>query len=724
MAAAAKFAYPSVRRDESVVDNHHGRSVPDPYRALENPDGSETVEFVDAQNKVTHGFIGSCDARANIAKRLAEGFDYPKAGAPFRRGSRYFRYRNTGLQNQYVMWVCETASTEASDWRVFLDPNVLEADGTASLSSTAFTEDGSLFAYGVARGGSDWISISVRDVATGADLPDTLSWVKFSGIAWTHDNSGFFYSRYAAPASLANADNKGTEVDTLLDHTLYFHRLGTDQAADILVYVDKVNRTHMVGAEVTDDGASLLLTISNSCEPVNKVYLCPVAAAIAGQAEAAFVKLIDHFDAGFNYLLNEGERYFFLTNDAAPRYRVVAIDLSRPDRAAWTEVIPQDAGTAVLQSVSVAAGAAGPLLIGTWLIDVADYVKVYALDGAQVGALPLPSVGQVMSLNAKRKHTEVFFSFQSFLFPGSVYRHDFATGVTALFDQTLVAGLVPEDYEAKQVFYASKDGTRIPMFVIARRGLSLDGTAPTLLYGYGGFNISLQPSYSAFRLVFVRGFNGVLAVANIRGGGEYGKDWNKGGSLAVKQNCFDDFCAAAEYLVAERYTTAAKIAIMGGSNGGLLVCACANQRPELFGAVIGQVGVLDMLRFHKFSIGHAWTSDYGCADKADEFEWLIRYSPLHNVPAALPDGVQYPATLLLTSDHDDRVVPLHSLKMAATLQAVRGAAAGQHAPLLVRVETKAGHGAGKPTSKVIDEYADIYSFISLALGARFDDSRF
>ncbi|XP_038051795.1 prolyl endopeptidase-like [Patiria miniata] len=700
--------YPETRRDEGSIDDYNGTKVPDPYAWLEDPDSEETKAFVDAQNNLTMPFLEKCTSRKPFYDRLKELWDFPKYGCPFKRGSRYFYFMNTGLQNQNVMYVQDSLDAEP---RVFLDPNTFSKDGTVALRGHSFSEDGAYLAYGLSTGGSDWVTIKFMDVAKGEPLQDTLERVKFSCMDWTHDGKGLFYNYYV------EQDDKavGTETKSNVNQKLKYHVLGTPQSEDVLCAEFPENPKWMSGAEVSDDGRYVILGIRQGCDPVNRLYYCDLEKIdhkISGILP--WVKLIDNFDAEYEYITNEGTLFTFKTNLKSPKYKLINIDFAQPDMENWKDLVPES-DTDVLEW---AACVCKDKLVLCYLHDVKNVLHLYSLGaGERLTTFPL-DVGTVTGYSGRKKDTQIFYQFTSFLTPGVIYRCELDQGAIEpkTFREIEVKGFDASLYETTQVFYDSKDGTKIPMFIVHRKGIEMSGDHPVLLYGYGGFNISIMPSFSVSRLVFIRHLGGILAIPNIRGGGEYGETWHKAGMLGNKQNVFDDFQCAAEYLIQNKYTNAKRIAINGGSNGGLLVGACANQRPDLFGCVINQVGVMDMLKFHKFTIGHAWTTDYGCADKQDEFDWLIKYSPLHNIKPSADPSVQYPSTMLLTGDHDDRVVPLHSLKFIATLQHALGSVPQQTNPLFVRVDTKSGHGAGKPTAKVIEEYSDIYAFIAETLG--------
>ncbi|KAK0142159.1 Prolyl endopeptidase [Merluccius polli] len=701
------FQYPHVYRDEAVVDDYHGSKIPDPYSWLEDPDSEKTQAFVNAQNQLTMPYLEQCEVRDLFKERMTELYDYPKYSCPFKRGSRYFHFYNTGLQNQSVMYVQESLEAEPT---IFLDPNTFSDDGTVALRGYAFSEDGEYLAYGTSASGSDWVEMRFLHVADASLLEDRLQHVKFSCMSWTHDGKGLFYNSY--PEQEGKSD--GTETSTNLHQKLYYHVLGTPQSQDCLCAEFPEQPKWMSGAEVSDDGRYILLSIREGCDPVNRLWYCDLNSIPQGiTGLLPWVKLIDNFDAEYEYVTNEDTVFTFKTNLDAPRYRLINIDFSSPAQSSWQELIPQhDKDVIVFATCTYAS-----YLFVCFLHDVKNVLKMYRLSsGEELRTFPL-DVGSVVGFTGRKMDSEIFYYFTSFLSPAIIYHCDLTKDPLQphVFREVTVKGFDPLDYQTTQIFYPSKDGTQVPMFVVHKKGLKLDGSHPAFLYGYGGFNISITPSYSVSRLIFVCHLGGVLAVANIRGGGEYGETWHKAGMLANKQNCFTDFQCAAEYLVKEGYTSSAKLTINGGSNGGLLVAACVNQRPDLFGCAVAQVGVMDMLKFHKFTIGHAWTTDFGCSEIKEQFDWLIKYSPLHNICVPEGEGVQYPSVLLLTGDHDDRVVPLHSLKYLATLQHVVGRSPRQTNPLFIHVDTKSGHGAGKPTSKVIQEVADTYAFIARCL---------
>uniref|UniRef100_A0A8C8HC00 Prolyl endopeptidase n=1 Tax=Oncorhynchus tshawytscha TaxID=74940 RepID=A0A8C8HC00_ONCTS len=690
------------------VDNYHGVKIYDPYAWLEDPDSDETKAFVEEQNKLTMPFLEQCAVRPQFHQRLTELYDYPKYSCPYKRGNRYFYFHNQGLQNQDALYVQDSLDGPAT---VFFDPNTLSEDGTVALKMGRLSEECEYFAYGLSSSGSDWVTVHFLKADDLTKLPDVLDRVKFSCLAWTHDARGVFYNCY--PRQDGKAD--GTETTSNLNQKLYYHVIGTNQSEDILVAEFPDNPKWHSGVTVSDDGRYAVLDITEGCEPVNQLWYCDLQKLPNGiTGLLPWVKLVANFEAQYSYITNEGSVFTFRTNLDAPRYCLINIDLEKPDKDHWRTLLPQH-DKDVLGTVACVNQ---HHLLVNYVHDVKDILQLYELStGGLVRDLPL-DVGTVVGLSCKKKHSDFFYKFTSFTTPGVIYHCDLsqASPEPTVFRQVEVKGIQQEDYETNQVFYPSKDGTKIPMFLVHARGLKKDGSHPVFLYGYGGFENSIQPYYNVPYLLFVRHLGGILAVANIRGGGEYGQTWHKGGTLGNKMNCFDDFQCAAEYLIQENYTTASRIAINGASNGGLLVAACVNQRPDLFGCAVAEVGVMDMLKFHKFTIGHAWTTDYGCADHPEQFKWLIEYSPLHNLPPNPHAGASYPAMLLLTADHDDRVVPLHTLKYCATLQHGVGSSPGQRQPLMVRVDTRSGHGAGKPTAKAILEDTHIFSFIAQTLG--------
>ncbi len=674
------LSYPTTSKVDSF-DDYHGTKVADPYRWLEDPDSEETKAWVEAENQVTFDYLNEIPVREQIKHRLTQIWDYEKFGIPFKEGNRYFYFKNDGLQNQSVLYTQTSLDAEP---RVLLDPNKLSEDGTIALSGLSISEDGNLMAYGLSTAGSDWQEWKVRDVESCEDLGDHLQWIKFSGASWSSDNQGFFYSRYDEP-------NEATKLeDVNYFQKLYYHQLGKPQSEDILVYERADQKEWGFNGGVSEDGRYLIISVWLGSDPKNLVFYKDLS-----DSNAQVVELIGEFEASFSFIDNEGTVFWFQTDLDAPRSRVIAIDTSNPSRDSWQEIIPQADET--LEGV----GLLNNQFVASYLKDAHTQIKIFDLNGSFVREVALPGIGSAGGFGGDRDDTETFYSFTSFTTPATIYRYDMVTDQSTVFRQPQV-DFNPDDYETQQVFYSSKDGTQVPMFISYKKGIELDGTNPTCLYGYGGFGISLTPSFSVSNVVWME-MGGVYAVPNLRGGGEYGEEWHQAGTKLNKQNVFDDFIAAAEWLIANKYTSPAKLAIFGGSNGGLLVGACMTQRPDLFAAALPAVGVMDMLRFHKFTIGWAWTSDYGCSENPEEFNTLYAYSPLHN----LKPGTSYPATMITTADHDDRVVPAHSFKFVAALQAAHTGSA----PVLIRIETKAGHGAGKPTTKTIEEIADRWAFL-------------
>ncbi|MEA5525861.1 prolyl oligopeptidase family serine peptidase [Nodularia spumigena] len=674
------MSYPISNKSDQV-DNYHGTLVADPYRWLEDPDSAETRNWISAENQITFAYLNEIPAREKIKQRLTKLWDYEKYGIPFKEGNNYFYFKNNGLQNQSVLYTLKTLDAEP---KVLIDPNKLSTDGTIALSGLAISENGKLLAYGLSTSGSDWQEWKVRDVETGEDLEDHLKWIKFSGASWTKDNQGFFYSRYDEP-------NEKTKLeDVNYYQKLYYHQLGTPQSEDVLIYHRDDQKEWGFSGNVTEDGSYLIISVWLGTDAKNLVFYKDLT-----NPDAEVVELINQFEADYSFIEHDEHIFYLRTDLNAPRGRLIAIDTKNPAQENWQEIIPQSVAT--LESANILNNQ----FVVDFLQDARTQIKIFDLNGALVREVELPGLGSAGGFGGKRDDTETFYSFTSFTTPGTIYRYNMVTGKSELFRQSQV-DFNPDDYETKQIFYSSKDGTQVPMFITHKKGLQLDGNNPTYLYAYGGFNVSMTPSFSVSTLVWME-MGGVYAMPNIRGGGEYGEEWHQAGMKEKKQNVFDDFIAAAEWLIDNNYTRHARLAIAGGSNGGLLVGACMTQRPELFGAALPAVGVMDMLRFHKFTIGWAWVPEYGSPDKPEEFPALYSYSPLHN----LKPGTAYPATLITTADHDDRVVPAHSFKFAATLQANH---AGD-APVLIRIETKAGHGAGKPTAKIIEEAADKWAFL-------------
>lgn len=680
-----RLSYPAAAKGD-VVDNYHGVNVADPYRWLENADSPETGKWIADENKLTRSYLDAIPARQLLRKRIEALWDYEKFGVPFQRGGKYFYSKNDGLQNQSVLYVMDGLHATP---RVLLNPNTLSKDGTVALDSYSVSEDGRFMAYSLAASGSDWVEWRVRDVKTAEDTPDHLRWSKFSGAAWAHDGSGFYYNRYAEPdpSKQLEAANYNQQV--------YFHELGTAQPDDRLVYERPDHKEWMFGTEVTDDGKYLVLEVAKDTGARNGVFVKDLA-----KPDSGFTELLKDFDAQYNLVGNEGTLFWFKTNLDSPRGRLIAIDIDHPERDRWRTLIPEVRET--LEGVSLVHDS----FVATYLQDAHSVVRHFDLDGKYLGAISLPGLGAAGGFGGRREDAETFYSYAGFTTPPTVFRYDFTSAKSEVFQAPKVE-FDPDKFTSEQVFYTSKDGTRVPMFIAYKNGLKRDGAAPTVLYGYGGFNASMTPFFSVTNLAWME-MGGIFAMPGIRGGGEYGEEWHLAGTLARKQNVFDDFIAAAEYLIREKYTSTPKLAISGGSNGGLLVGACLVQRPDLFGAAMPAVGVMDMLRYQKFTIGWAWASDYGTSDDPEQFKALYAYSPLQNIKP----GVKYPATIITTGDHDDRVVPAHSFKFAATLQAAQ---AGD-APILIRIDTKAGHGGGKPTAKVLDEIADKYAFLCKVMG--------
>ncbi|MYN15821.1 prolyl oligopeptidase family serine peptidase [Rugamonas sp. FT107W] len=676
--------YP-VTRTVDQTDDYHGVKVADPYRWLEDANSDETHAWVEAQNKLTQGYLSQIPGRDAIKTRLTKLWNFERFSVPFKEGGRYFYSRNDGLQNQSVLY---TMKNLADVPRMLLDPNTLAADGTVALAGLAVSPNGRYLAYSTAASGSDWNEIKVRDIDSGKDIEDRIQWVKFSNTAWLHDGSGFFYSRYDEPKEATKL------ADVNYFQKLYFHKIGTPQSADTLVYDRPDHKDWGFGAEVTEDGRFLIISASQGTENKNRVYYKDLS-----RKDAKVVPLLEDFDASYNFIGNDGMVFWFRTERDAPRGRIISIDTRKPGVLNWKQIVPESSNTMVSASI------VNNQLLVDYLSDAHSLVKVYDLKGKPLHDLELPGLGSAGGFGGKRGDTETFYSFTSFTTPTTIYRYDLKANKSSVYRQAKV-DFDPAAFETRQEFFTSRDGTRVPMFIVSKKGLKLDGSNPTYLYGYGGFNISLTPSFSVANLAWLE-MGGVYVMANLRGGGEYGESWHAAGTKLQKQNVFDDFIGAAEWLIAHKVTSPAKLSIGGGSNGGLLVGAAMTQRPELFAAAIPQVGVLDMLRFHKFTIGWAWTSDYGSSDNADEFKALVKYSPLHN----LKKGTCYPATMITTADHDDRVVPAHSFKFAATAQADQAGGA----PILIRIDSKAGHGAGKPTTKQIEEVADRWGFLSRAL---------
>ncbi len=684
----SKLAYP-VAHKGTVVEDYHGTKVADPYRWLEDLDSADTKAWVDAENKLTFDYLNQIPQRDAIKARLTKLWNFERYTVPETAGGHYFFSKNDGLQNQYVLYTMDRLDGEP---RLLLDPNKLSADGTVALGGTAFTEDGKLMAYGLAASGSDWEEWHVRDVATGKDLPEVLKWVKFSGASWTPDGQGFYYSRYDEP--------KGGNALAAVNehHKVFYHRAGTPQADDQLVFAGtEEQKGWTFGGQVTEDGHYLIISGFPGASAENRVYYKDLTVK-----DAPVIKLLDDAGVAQYFVGNDGPVFWFHTDRDASHKKLIAIDTRAPEQKNWKTVVPEAKET--LDGVSVV----GDHFITSYLKDAHRLVKLYDLKGQFVRELQLPGIGDAFGFSGRRKDKETFYAYTSFIAPTSIYRYDFTTGKSSVFRQPKM-DFNPAEYETKQIFYTSKDGTRVPMFISHKKGLKLDGQNATYLYGYGGFDVAMTPYFSVSILQWME-MGGVFAMPNLRGGSEYGKEWHEGGMKLKKQNVFDDFIAAAQWLIANKYTSTPKLAIGGDSNGGLLVGATLTQRPDLFGAALAGVGVMDMLRYTKFTIGAAWATDYGSPDDATEFKALYAYSPLHNIKA----GTNYPATLITTADHDDRVWPGHSFKFTAAMQAAQAGSA----PILIRIETKAGHGAGKPTTKIIEESADKWAFLVRVLNLK------
>ena len=672
--------YPETARGE-VVDNYFGTEVPDPYRWLEDDNSEATAAWVAAENAVTEDYLSQIPFRNAIRERLTQLWNYPKEGAPSKHGDWYYYYYNDGLQNQSVL--CRTQQPgEAGE--VFLDPNTLSEDGTVALSAVSFSKNGRYFAYAAAASGSDWVEIRVMDTETKALTEDRIEWVKFSGAVWAPDSKGFYYSAYDAPKEgVYSAQNQFQKV--------YYHKLGTPQTADRLIYEDKAHPLRYFSAWPSEDGKWLFVIASEGTSGTEILY--------RKTSETKFRTLLAGFDHDYAPVDCKEDNLYFVTNEGASNYTLKRIALNAPAKV--ETVIPEHEKN-LLEGV----GTAGGYLFASYLQDAQNQVVQYDYDGRLVREIVLPAIGTVGGFSGEEEDTELYYSLANYTAPATIYRYDIASGESTLYKSPEVA-FDPALFVTEQVFYPSKDGTQVPMFITRRKDMKLDGKNPCLLYGYGGFQINLTPGFNPSALMFVEQ-GGVYCVANLRGGSEYGEAWHKAGMLENKQNVFDDFIAAAEYLIAQKYTSSARLAINGGSNGGLLVGACEVQRPDLYAVCLPQVGVMDMLRYHKFTIGWGWAVEYGSSDNEEQFPYIYKYSPLHNIK----EGVKYPATLVMTADHDDRVVPAHSFKFAAQMQHCQ---AGE-APVLIRIESKAGHGAGKPTSKRIDEAADMYAFLFQNIG--------
>ena len=675
--------YP-VAKKVDTIDVYFGHQVADPYRWLEDDNSPETEAWVNAENEVTFGYLEQIPFRNKIKERLEQIWDYPKYGVPFKEGNNFYFFKNDGMQNQYVIYKQTALEAEPE---VFLDPNTFSEDGTVALSGLEFNHDGTLLAYSISKSGSDWSEIYVMDVETKNLLDDHLEWIKFSGTSWKGD--GFYYSRYDEP-------KEGDELKASNEyHKVYYHKIGTAQSEDKLIYKNDEYPKRNYYAGTTDDESFLFMSESAGTSG-NALWVKKLDGS-----QDDFTLVAEGFENEYNVIDNLGEQLLIMTNDGAPKWQLVLVDPMNPEQANWKVIIPEK--EEVLQSISLV----GDKIVAEYMKNATSVAFIYDYEGNYVEDLQLPGIGSMSGISGKKGEDLAFYSFTSFTFPSTVYKYSIANNSSEVYTRSEIDFDI-DNYETQQVFYKSKDGTEVSMFIVHKKGLKMNGKNPTYLYGYGGFNISLTPGFSITRLVLLE--NGVVfAMPNLRGGGEYGEEWHEGGTKTNKQNVFDDFIAAADYLIETGYTQPAKLAIAGGSNGGLLVGACMTQRPDLFAVALPAVGVMDMLRYHKFTIGWAWASDYGTSEDSEEmFNYLYGYSPIHNIK----EGVNYPATLITTADHDDRVVPAHSFKFAATLQEKHK---GDN-PVLIRIDVKAGHGGGKPTAKVIEEYTDEWSFMMYNLG--------
>lgn len=678
-----KFNYPETRKD-TVVDDYFGTKIADPYRWLEDDNSEETKKWVEAENDFTFAYLNKIPFKDKIKKRLEEIWNYEKVSAPSKKGNYYYFYKNDGLQNQYVLYRTKELGKKAE---VFLDPNTFSKDGTVSLGGVSFTKDGSLVAYQISEGGSDWRKVIILNAETKKQSEDTLYDIKFSGLAWRGDE-GFYYSSYDKP-------KEGSRLSGLTQyHKLYFHKLGTPQKEDKLIFGGNEQKRRYIGAYLTEDQRFLVISAAESTSG-NELYIKDLSAK-----NSKIIPVMTGFDSDIGIVDNEGSKLFISTNYKAPNNRLVEVDASEPQAQNWKDVIPE---TENVLSVNTGGG----YIFASYMVDVKSQVIQYDYNGNKIREVKLPAIGTVYGFGAKKDDEELYYTFTSFTYPSTIFKYDIEKGTSELYWKPNIK-FNPDDFETKQVFYNSKDGTKVPMFIVYKKGIELNGKNPTYLYAYGGFNISLKPGFDLRKLVWLEN-GGIYAQPNLRGGGEYGEKWHKAGTKMNKQNVFDDFIAAAEYLFKEKYTTSDYMAIAGGSNGGLLIGAVMTQRPDLAKVALPAVGVMDMLRYHKFTAGAGWASDYGTSEESEEmFKYLLNYSPLHSIK----DSVNYPATLITTADHDDRVVPAHSFKFAATLQEK----AKSNNPLLIRIETNAGHGAGTPTSKQIEQIADKFAFAWYNMG--------
>ena len=692
-AAPAHWNYPAAPRGD-VVDDYHGTKVADPYRWMEATDSPETKAWIAAERALTADALAQMPERAAIRARLTKLWNFPRSSLPGKEGGHYFFSKNDGLQNQSVLYVQDSLTSAP---RVLIDPNTLSKEGTVALGLASASHDGKWLAYALKAAGSDWEDFYVRDIASGKDTADHIQWVKFSGINWTRDSQGFFYTRYPDVP-------KGDKLfGKLLHPKIYYHRLGTAQSSDTLVFDLPEHPEWFLGAGVTDDGRYLTLYVRQPGITHNAIYYRDLVDPMHPRLDGPIVKLLAKFDASYGVVGNNGDTFYVNTTLGAPRSKIVSVDLRAPDAANWKTLIPESADN--LSSVQFIGGR----FVVSYLHDAKSRLAVFAADGKPQGDIPLPGIGSVSGVSGRAEEAELFYDFSSFLTPPQIFRYDLDAQKGGVFQETKI-DFDPSRYVTEQVWYPSKDGTQIPMFLTHRKDLVRDGKSPTWLYGYGGFNITMHPEFSVPRLVWLE-MGGIFAVANLRGGGEYGEAWHLAGTKARKQNVFDDYIAAADWLVAEKYTSHSRMVIQGRSNGGLLIGAVLNQRPDLAAVAMPQVGVMDMLRYHKFTVGAAWASDYGNSDTPEGFAYLVKYSPLHTIKP----GADYPAVFMTTGDHDDRVFPAHTFKYAATLQA---AVAGSSKPALIRIESNAGHGGSSgttPVSKTIEEWTDMYGFAAHVL---------
>jgi len=687
-----RISYPQTKT-VNQVDDYFGQKVADPYRWMEELNAPDVAQWVKAENGVTEQYLGTLPMRERFRFRITELWNYPKVGLPFREAGKLFYTKNSGLQRQSVWYM--RATPDAPETLV-IDPNVLSPDGSIALSLFAPSPDGRHFAYGLSQGGSDWSTVYVRDLSTGKQLGDTLKWLKFSGVSWTRDGGGFFYSRFPAPVA-------GKELQNAVrDQKLYYHKLGTPQSSDRLIYERKDHPEWFVFGGTSDDGRFEYITVVNGTDPHNRLYVVDLGDPMHPNPGAPVKTLFDKADAAYSPIGNVGSTIYLSTDNGAPKYRIVAFDVARPEQKGWRVIVPES------KNVIDQRAMLKDRIAVNYLEDVKSSVRLFGLDGKSLGAIGLPGVGTLAGMSSRTDTPELFYRFTSPLYPSTVFRFDPVTSKSVALSPPKLKNFDPSAYETQEVFATSKDGTKVPVFVTARKGLVLDGSHPAMLYGYGGFDISTTPTFNPDVLAWLEQ-GGIYATASMRGGGEYGEEWHKAGMFEKKQNVFDDFIAAAEYLVKQKYTSPSKLGISGASNGGLLVGAVEEQRPDLFAVALPAVGVMDMLRYDKFTGGNAWAAEYGSSNDSTAFKYLVKYSPLHNVKP----GTCYPATLLSTADHDDRVVPSHTFKFTAAMQKAQGC----DKPILVRVETQGSHGY-LPTDKRIAELADQWAFAAAQMGMK------